>query len=136
MKNISMIVLLSCALAVTACGDNGGVAVTSEQKMAKVYVNEMENMADAIEAIHDQKSAKKAASVIHNASIKLEALAEKYDGKLNGPAGAMAFAGLQQELAAVQTRIGMSMSRLAMSDPALLQIISEEMNNMPKMSGR
>ncbi len=132
MKLLQIAVLLSCTLALAACGGGGGVAVTPEQKIAKVYVSEMENMASAIEAVHDEASAKKAASAIRAASVKFEAMAEKYDGKLGGVAASAALSGHQSELMAVQSRIAMGMSKLAMSDPALLKIVSEEMNNMPK----
>ncbi len=135
MKKLVMIMAAS-ALALSACGgeNGGGIALTQEQKIANTYISEMEGVASAIEAVHDEKSAKQAAATIQEMKTTFEAMSVKYEGKMDSAAGAMAFTAKQQELVAVQSRIGMSMSKLAMSNPALMKIISDEMQDMPDIA--
>jgi len=136
-----MILLAASVILPTACGgrEESGDAPPSVpspgQDVAETYLAEMEKMADAIEAVHDEASAAEAAATIRGVKSRLEALSDEQGGEAFGADAVLAFAGHQREFIAVQRRIGNSMTRLAMANPQLLKAISSEMEGLPDVPG-
>ena len=133
------------ALALTGCG--GGkdgsdgdaketksdvTAKSPANKIADAYIGEMTKIADALETVNDEESARAAASVIQKAGLKLEAMQDELEGEMSDRKWATIVMSRQQEWAQLQTRLGMSMGRIGMTQPELMQIISEEMDKLPQ----
>ena len=91
-----VIALAAGALALTGCGGDKGSAdaegnetksnVTAKSpadKIADAYIGEMTRIADVLDTVTDEDSAREAASVIQTAVTKLDAMNDELDGELN-----------------------------------------------------
>ncbi len=139
MKQI-FIATASAALGLAGCGGEKTEADKSEIKIdaskakggeiADLYVAHMTNVADAIEKVDDEKSAKAAAAVIAKAVEDMEKTAENVEG-MSATRRAMLFASRAQDFAEPQMRMSQSMTKLASENPELLEIIQKELEKMP-----
>lgn len=125
-----------CALAGVLAVTGAVSAAMSEtlDELLDIYFEEMSAIADAVETVEDDATARQAAVVIQASSDRLEQLSDQYENHFNNTTGAMAFANRQQEFMAVQTRLSNSMMKL-MSRPELMQSVSEAMNSLPRPGG-
>ncbi|GJL95526.1 MAG: hypothetical protein DHS20C05_19310 [Hyphococcus sp.] len=138
-KRIILTALATTALALGGCSgekasDSSSSSVSGKTKKSKVvdvYVSQMDNIADALEEVTDEKSAKKAAQAITKASKELEALSETVEGMSDIEKGMM-FASRSQDFVAVQTRLATSMQKIAAENPEYIEMIQEEMEKMPE----
>jgi len=138
------IALAAGALTLVGCGGEKGAsdsgnkdseieitAKSSTDKIADAYIGEMTKIADALETVADEESARAAASVIQSATAKLDAMSDELEGELDDRNWASVAMSRQKEWAQLQTRLAMSMGRIGMTEPQLMQIISEEMDKLP-----
>ncbi len=106
-----------------------GKKVKSE-KVVDVYVAQMGNIADALETVDDEASAKKAAQAITKASKELKALSATVENMSDMQKGMM-FASRAQDFVAVQTRLATAMQKIAVENPAYMEMLQAEMQKMP-----
>lgn len=111
-----------------------GIAVTKEQKVANTYLAELTAIGDALTSVTDDASAQKAAQTIALASQTMEAAKAEFGDVLSGPQAIAIFMPRQQEFIAAQQKISTGMTQIATSHPEFLQMISEEMKNMPAVN--
>ncbi len=104
--------------------------------VADAFLAEMHAFADAVESVTDQASAATAVKAMRIATDRMEALSEQHETLISSPAMTAAMMQRQSALTSVQVRIGTAMSALIASDPALLQILSDEMDRMPELGGQ
>ncbi|MEL7029446.1 MAG: hypothetical protein AAGL49_09590 [Pseudomonadota bacterium] len=132
-------------LALSACGgsndsgeagsDSGAASITADSSsnaVADAYITEMTKVADALESVTDEESAQAAAAVIQSASTAFDQMAAELDGEMNEAKWLAVAMARQEEFSEVQMRLASSMSKLGMENPALLQSLSEEMENLPQ----
>jgi len=140
-------VALASALAMAACGgdkDGGDAAdgsassaaespVTAQSSNAEIvdaYLSEINDIAAAVEQVDDEQSAEAAARVIRDASDRLEAMNAEIGADMSSARAMAVFGPHQQELIQAQSRLAMSMSRLAINHPELMQSIQDEMSEL------
>lgn len=99
--------------------------------MAGQYATQLDRLADAVEAIDDDASAREAAKVIAEVNLELARLS-KEAAAMNPAEAAVLVQAQQGEYVACQQRIATAMTRLAMENPAALGIVSKELRAMPK----
>jgi len=102
-------------------------AGSSNREIANAYLNEMETVVTALENVNDEASAEAAAKVLRDASERFDAMNAEMEGELDGARGMAIFGARQDEFIQMQTRMGMAMSRLAMSNPELMMSLQDEM---------
>lgn len=117
--------LLAAALTLAACG--GSTSSTADAAVA-----EYENIADALESVNDEESARAAARRIAAANAELEEIAKTFE-EMSDMEKAMAAGRMAQGISGVQARIGAAMAGIAQRDRALYQTISDEMNRLPTL---
>ncbi len=106
------------------------IALTKEQKVANSYLKLMDSMATALEDVTDEESAQKAAEEIRKVTEKMSALHKKYGDDLGEKKMAEITFSRKEEFTAVQQRVMKQMMRIGSTNPALMQTISDEMENM------
>ena len=128
--------LLACTLALTGCGkgeDVEGKDITgssSAKDVGTAYINEMTRIADALETVNDEESARKAAATIKVAAEGLESMGTELEGDMDPMKAMQVFGGRYQELIEVQSRIATSMMRIQNEHPELMEVISEETDRL------
>ncbi len=128
--------LLAGALAVSGCSKGEGVegkditAKSSPKDVGTAYINEMTRIADALDTVTDEASARKAAAEIKVAADGLESMGEELEGDMDPIKAMQVFGGRYQELIEVQSRIAMSVTRLQQENPELFEIISDETDKL------
>ncbi|MEM1046139.1 MAG: hypothetical protein AAGL24_08310 [Pseudomonadota bacterium] len=111
-----------------------GIAQTADA-VADAFLAEMHAFADAVESVTDQASAANAVKAMRVATDRMQALSEQHEALISSPSMTAAMMQRQNALMSVQLRIGTAMSALVAGDPALLQILSDEMDRMPDFGG-
>lgn len=132
-------VLAGLAVAsLTACGNGSdepsGQITASEadspKEVVAVYEAQIIRIADAVEKVDDDDSAREAARIIQEASAELEGLEAKVEG-MSGPEKmqfAMAYA---TGLSDTHIRLATAMQRLAETDEEHWKMIAEAMDELP-----
>ena len=132
---------LAAALLVTGCGkkDNiegkTGADITSKSSakdIGEAYINELTRVADALETVQDEESAKKAAKDLKPAIDGLNAMGEELDGKLDGMKAMQVFGGRYAELVKVQMRLGTEVVRIQTDHPELMDIVGDELDRLDR----
>lgn len=150
MKIITSLLTISAVALLAACGGGDSksdiksdapaakrVALTPEAKMIDNYLVSMDKIADAIENVDDEASARNAASKIAAIQEEMEKLTEEFEGsEMNQQRAYMAMMSgpRRNEMIQTQTRISTSMMKL-MTQPELISIIQEEMEKIPQPGG-
>ena len=128
--------LLTGALALTGCGKGENVegkditGSSSAKDVGTAYINEMTRIADALETVNDEESARKAAATIKVAAEGLESMGTELEGGMDPMKAMQVFGGRYQELIEVQSRIATSMMRIQNEHPELMEVISEETDRL------
>ena len=128
--------LLAGALALTGCGKGENVegkditGSSSAKDVGTAYINEMTRIADALETVNDEESARKAAATIKVAAEGLESMGTELEGDMDPMKAMQVFGGRYQELIEVQSRIATSMMRIQNEHPELMEVISEETDRL------
>ena len=125
---------LAGVLAFTGCGQGSrdGSDITSSSSPGAIgaaYVTEMTRIADALDTVTDEASARRAATEIRKAADGLENMQEQL-GDISGMRAMQIFGSNYQELMTAQTRMMTSMVRIQSEHPELMEIVSEEMNRL------
>ncbi|MGB2177718.1 MAG: hypothetical protein ACPH9E_07230 [Hyphomonas sp.] len=130
---------IAAALVLTGCGGKDDVqgktgeditAKSSADDIGEAYINEMTRIADALEGVDDEASAKAAAKKMKVAIDGLNQMSDELDGEISGVKGMQIFGGRYAELVQVQGRIATSMIRIQSDHPELMDTISAEMDRM------
>lgn len=129
---------LAAAIALTGCGGPGpevdGKDITEKSSgndVAAAYVNEMTRVADALESIEDEASARKAAAEIRAAGASMETMAAALEGSgMSQMQAATALSRRGQDIAALQTRIMTQMMSLQAEKPELAALVGEEIDQL------
>ena len=130
---------LAAALMLTGCGGKDDVqgktgeditAKSSAKDIGEAYINEMTRIADALEGVDDEASAKAAAKKIKVAVDGLNQMSEELDGEISGVKGMQIFGGRYAELIEVQGRVATSMITIQSEHPELMETISAEMDRL------
>ncbi len=128
--------LLAGALSLTACGPKAGVEgsdITSSSSPAAIgaaYVTEMTRIADALDTVKDEESARAAAIEIRKAADGLKTMEEALGGDMSGLRAMQILGSNYQGLVAAQTRMMTSMMRIQSENPELMNYIGEEMDRL------
>lgn len=139
MRNGLLAAGLVAALALTGCGGKDDVsgktaeditAKSSAKDIGAAYINEMTRIADALETVDDEASAKAAAQTIKVAVDDLNQMSEELDGEISGVKGMQIFGGRYTELIEVQGRVATSMIKIQSDHPELMDTISAEMDQL------
>lgn len=120
--------------AFTGCGQGSsdGTDITSKSSSSAVgaaYVTEMTRIADALDTVKDEASARRAATEIRKAADGLENMQEQL-GDISGMRAMQIFGSNYQELMTAQTRMMASMVRIQMENPELMEFVSDEMDRL------
>lgn len=129
----------AAALMLTGCGGKDDVqgktgeditAKSSASDIGEAYINEMTRIADALETVEDEASAKAAAKKISVAVEGLNQMSEELDGEISGVKGMQIFGGRYAELIEVQGRVATSMIRIQSDHPDLMDTLGEELDKL------
>ena len=130
----------AAALVLTGCGGKDDVqgktgadisAKSSGNEIGEAYLNELTRVADALETVKDEDSAKAAAKKLKVAVDGLNAMQEKLDGKkMDGMVAMQMFGGRYSEFAEVQSRIAQSIVDIQMNHPELMETVSDELDRL------
>ena len=129
----------AAALMLTGCGGKDDVqgktgeditAKSSASDIGEAYINEMTRIADALETVEDEASAKAAAKKISVAVEGLNQMSEELDGEISGVKGMQIFGGRYGELIEVQGRVATSMIRIQSDHPDLMDTLGEELDKL------
>lgn len=128
--------LLTSALLLAGCGPKAGVEgsdITSSSSPAAIgaaYVTEMTRIADALDTVKDEESARAAAIEIRKAADGLKTMEEALGGDMSGLRAMQILGSNYQGLVAAQTRMMTSMIRIQSENPELMNYIGEEMDRL------
>jgi hypothetical protein len=132
------ILLAGFSLLLTACGggtpppESPGAPAAEEQRPPVLrYVEGIDQIAEALEAVRDEAGAQVAAVRIAEISAQLRGLEKAFEDL--GPAGrAEQFAAHVQEVTRAQKRMGLAMQPL-LAKPTWLEIVNEGTKNIPRL---
>lgn len=129
-------VLLASACLLTGCGPKAGVegkdisSSSSASAIGAAYVNEMTRIADALDTVKDEDSARKAAVDIRKAADGLESMKDALGDDISGLRAMQIFGSNYQQLLTAQTRMMTSMIRIQSENPELMNFIGDEMDRL------
>lgn len=130
---------LAAALLLTGCGNKEGVhgktgaeitAKSSAKDIGEAYINEMTRIADALESVEDEQSAKAAARKLKVAVDGLNSMSESLEGEMSGPKAMQVFGGRYAELIEVQGRMASALIDIQTNHPELMDIVGEEIDRL------
>lgn len=127
--------ILGGMMALTGCGQ-GKVegkdisASSSAGNIGKAYVAEITRIADALETVNDEASARAAAADIRIAADGLKNMEKELGGKVSGIKAMQIFGSNYEELASSQLRMMTALTTLQAEHPELMEIISEETDRL------
>ncbi|MFN3609004.1 MAG: hypothetical protein ACK4Y9_08065 [Hyphomonas sp.] len=127
--------ILGGVMALTGCGQ-GKVegkdisASSSAGNIGKAYVAEITRIADALETVNDEASARAAAAEIRIAADGLKNMEKELGGKVSGLKAMQIFGSNYEELASSQLRMMTALTTLQAQHPELMEIISEETDRL------
>ena len=130
---------LAAALLLTGCGKKDGIdgktgaditAKSSAKDIGEAYINEMTRVADALESVDDEASAKAAAKKLKVAIDGLNQMQEELDGELSGVKAMQVFGGRYTELVQVQTRMATAIMQIQTEHPELMNIVGDELEKL------
>lgn len=124
---------LGAAFAFTGCGQ-GGIDVrditgsSSGAQIGTAYLNELTKVAEALESVNDEASARAAAVRIRGAVEGIEAMGDELQDVESSPIRAMqVFGSSGTDIVMMHARIMSSVVRIEENHPELMPIIGEEM---------
>lgn len=130
---------LAAALLLTGCGKKDGIegktggditSKSSAKDIGEAYINEMTRVADALESVDDEASAKAAAKKLKVAIDGLNQMQEELDGELSGVKAMQVFGGRYTELVQVQTRMATAIVQIQTEHPELMNIVGDELEKL------
>lgn len=147
MKFKPFIISALAGILISACGNNPApgssnpetetradietrIDALPDTKIAAAMISQMGSLADTLDTVKDEESARKAAKEIAKIGVELEALAKKADGTNSAGKMSIMMQANSNEFMSIQARLATNMARIAMTDPKLLQIIGDEMDKL------
>lgn len=127
--------VLGAMVALTGCG-KGEVegkdisASSSASDIGSAYIAEITRIADALETVDDEASARAAATEIRKATDGLKNMEEQLGGEVSGLKAMQIFGSNYEELASAQMRMVTAMTQLQTEHPELMEIIGEEVDRI------
>ncbi|PKP82191.1 MAG: hypothetical protein CVT79_07845 [Alphaproteobacteria bacterium HGW-Alphaproteobacteria-18] len=127
--------ILGGMMTLTGCGQ-GKVegkdisASSSAGNIGKAYVAEITRIADALETVNDEASARAAAAEIRIAADGLKNMEKELGGKVSGLKAMQIFGSNYEALASSQLRMMTALTTLQAQHPELMEIISEETDRL------
>jgi hypothetical protein len=130
---------LAAALMLTGCGNKDGIdgktgaditSKSSAKDIGEAYINEMTRVADALESVDDEASAKAAAKKLKVAIDGLNQMQDELDGELSGVKAMQVFGGRYTELVQVQTRMATAIVEIQTNHPELMDIVGDELEKL------
>lgn len=130
---------LAAALLLTGCGKKDGIegktggditSKSSAKDIGEAYINEMTRVADALESVDDEASAKAAAKKLKVAIDGLNQMQEELDDELSGVKAMQVFGGRYTELVQVQTRMATAIVQIQTEHPELMNIVGDELEKL------
>lgn len=132
MKHAAMAgAIFGAMIALTGCGQ-GEVegkdisASSSANDIGSAYIAEITRIADALETVDDEASARAAATEIRKATDGLKNMEEQLGGEVSGLKAMQIFGNNYEELANAQLRMMAAITQLQTEHPELMEIIGEE----------
>ena len=134
MKSALFAAVFAGTLAFTGCGQSGtdGTDISSKSSSGAIgaaYVTEMTRIADALDTVTDEASARSAATEIRKAADGLENMQEEL-GDISGMRAMQIFGSNYEELVTAQTRMMNAMIRIQTENPELMDYVSDEMDRL------
>ena len=129
-------VVLAGALALSGCGQGGapeGKDITknsSAKAIGAAYLTEMTRIADALETVKDEQSAKAAAGKISKAAEGLNKMGDALKGETDPLKAMQIFGNNYTQVVEVQGRMMTELMRIQQEHPELMEIVSAEMDKM------
>ena len=130
---------LAAALILTGCGKKGGVEGTtgaeitsksSAKEIGAAYLNELTSIADALETVEDEASARAAAKKLKTSIDGLNTMKEELDGELTGMKAMQVFGGRYTDLIEVQARLAAAVANIQANHPELMDTVSDELDRL------
>jgi len=115
-----------------AIGQALGEASQSAKGAGERMVQELNVIADELEKVTDEASAKAAAEVIDKAQKGLEEVGAQFEAMTNIER-AQVITAVSQELQKVQSRIAQAMTAIAQKSPQLMQELGNAMSDLPQV---
>lgn len=127
--------LFGAMIALTGCGQGQveGKDISSSSSagdIGKAYVAELTRIADALETVEDEASARTAATEIRKATDGLKNMEEELGGEISGMKAMQIFGSNYEELATAQMRMMTALTQLQAEHPELMEIIGEETDRL------
>ncbi|WP_162786373.1 hypothetical protein [Hyphomonas sp. CACIAM 19H1] len=130
--------LFAATLSLSGCGgqtgETDGQSITrasSGKDMASAYVKEMTRVADALDGVTDEASARAAAAEIRTAALGMKNLTEALEGSgMKQVEAAAALSARAQDIGAAQMRIMARMNELQQNNPELAGLVGEEIDRL------
>jgi hypothetical protein len=119
---------LAAVITLAGCGGSNSSA---DGDVGQTYVTQLGHIADALESVKDEDSARAAAHEMAQANATLQAMAERVDS-MTEVEQAMMLQKHAMEMTQVQTRIFQALQNIISRDPKLGDIIGDEMQQMPQ----
>lgn len=137
-RNFVAIALFAATLPLSGCGGEKGEIdgqtisrASSGKDMASAYVNEMSRVAEALEGVSDEASARAAVADIRTAALGMKNMVEALEGSgMKQVEAATALSSRGQEIGALQMRIVARMNDLQQNHPELASIVGEEVDRL------
>lgn len=105
-------------------------ASSSAGDISEAYVAELTRIADALETVEDEASARAAAVEIRKATDGLKNMEEQLGGEVSGIKAMQIFGSNYEELANAQLRMMTALTQLQAEHPELMEIIGEETDRL------
>lgn len=105
-------------------------ASSSAGDISEAYVAELTRIADALETVEDEASARAAAAEIRKATDGLKNMEEQLGGEVSGVKAMQIFGSNYEELANAQLRMMTALTQLQAEHPELMEIIGEETDRL------
>lgn len=105
-------------------------ASSSAKDIGKAYVAELTRIADALETVEDEASARAAAAEIRKATDGLKNMEEELGGEISGMKAMQIFGSNYEQLANAQLRMMTALTQLQAEHPELMEIIGEETDRL------
>lgn len=128
--------VLAGALALAGCGQGGapeGKDITknsSAKDIGAAYLTEMTRIADALETVKDEESAKAAAVEISKAAVGLNKMGEVLKDDTDPLKAMQIFGNNYTQVVETQGRMMTELMRIQTEHPELMEIVSAEMDKL------
>ena len=126
MKRLAAIFGVIVTVTLSGCGGSDSADV------GETYVNGMSQIADALESVTDEDSAKAAAHEIGQVTVRLQSVVDEINS-MSEVEQALMVQKQAAKMVSVQNRISMALQKIVSKDPKLMNILGSELRSMPEL---